>query len=76
MNEDWITAADFEDRARVRRCHGCGRLDELRVFDARPIDGGPARRIALCEACLRDRGAAWRWGFKLRGRSAPWGNAA
>lgn len=52
-------------------CRNCGSRRELQVYDAREIDAPYAResRLPLCGRCLRDRGAAWRYRWRIAGRT-------
>ena len=38
---------------------------------AHRLDCARTERITLCGRCLRDRGAAWRWTWRIVGRELP-----
>ncbi len=54
-------------------CAECGawKKAELIGYDAVRLDNGRNWRLMLCGRCLRDRGAAWRTRWRIRGRTLP-----
>lgn len=52
-----------------QECRECGAFRKpLQAYEAQPFDGGRPMILRLCERCLRDRGAAWRWRWRIIGR--------
>lgn len=65
-----ITAA----RPPAPGCRNCGSRRDVRAYQARDIDArynAPSFGLRLCDRCLRDRGAAWRWRWRIAGRQLP-----
>lgn len=57
---------------RRHECGECGTFTvPLRAFEAVEIDARRPVVLRLCERCLRDRGAAWRWRWRIAGRDLP-----
>lgn len=60
---------------RKRPAHSCAECETsavpLLAFEAHDAQDRRPCVVRLCAACLRDRGAAWRWRWKITGRELP-----
>ena len=59
---------------RLEGCRNCGTVRDLTTYAARDIDAtdnAPTFNLRLCGRCVRDRGGAWRWRWKIAGRDLP-----
>jgi hypothetical protein len=60
-----------KQRHRPDRCIECGGARDVTEYQATDHRGRSPRPLTLCARCLRERGAAWRWRWKISGRGLP-----